>query len=159
MAEQDGAPLDDGDCKLCRDLRTLPSAFVVLETDDWIVFVNQDYLRPGCVWVQAKEHVEGLWAMTDDQAATFGVVTRATSVAMRAAFDAQKIYLVSFGENHPHFHALLIARTNEHVDAADRGLSLVGAYLASKGAADTEVSLASSRAIRDQLAAAGSNVQ
>jgi diadenosine tetraphosphate (Ap4A) HIT family hydrolase len=113
-------------CHLCQDMPDPTSPLVVLDTSDWSVFVREDS-RLGCVWLQAKEHVEGLWAMTEQQVATLGSVMRATSAAMCAALNAEKIYLISLGERHAHFHALLIARTGTDEEKA---IPLVALHLA-----------------------------
>jgi hypothetical protein len=83
----------------------------------------------------AKQHVEGIWQFSDGQAESFGVLLRDLAKRLRNAVAAERVYLVSFGESYPHFHALLITRSEADIDGA-RGLALVGAHLAKSEATD-----------------------
>jgi hypothetical protein len=108
--------------------------------------VHPDYGKPGCLWVAAKTHVEGLWGLTDSQAASFGSVFRAMAGSLLKVTDAEKVYIVSIGESLPHFHALLIARTES--DSDQRGLPLIGEHLV-KGGKGTEAPVHLARLIRE----------
>jgi diadenosine tetraphosphate (Ap4A) HIT family hydrolase len=121
-------------CALCEADVTLPDAVIVERTDHWLVYVHPRYPTPGQVWVQTTEHVEGSWAMNPGQAASFGDVLQRAARAVRIGHRAERVYLVSFGENHQHFHAMLIARRLE--DASNRGLALVAQNLVETGEED-----------------------
>jgi diadenosine tetraphosphate (Ap4A) HIT family hydrolase len=138
------------DCALCADLEVLPAGAVVIDEPEWVVFVHPSYRRDGCLWVQAREHVEGLWSLTDAQAASFAEVARSSAAALRSAAAAPRVYVVSFGENFPHFHALLIARGDD-VPPSDRGLELVGSHLRSKDDRDDAAAIVKAAALRAHL--------
>lgn len=144
---------DAGECGLCAQLHDLPGEAVVLQTGDWAVYVNPSYPGQECVWVQAVSHVEGPWALSDAQADSFGPVVRAAATGLREARGAERIYVVSFGENHQHFHALVIARRAD-IGAQGRGLSLVGAILGSKGTPNVSAAAAMAADIRSHLPSA-----
>ncbi|HVX22616.1 MAG TPA: hypothetical protein VHB02_14810 [Acidimicrobiales bacterium] len=136
-------------CALCQLLDTVPVSLDIHADDDWRVFIHPEYSRPECLWLVANGHVDGLWGMSDAQAGSFGSIVRDVAGLLREACDGQKVYVVSFGENHDHFHALLITR----VDADDglRGLALVNDHL-SKTKKATAAAEAVAAAIRQGLA-------
>jgi diadenosine tetraphosphate (Ap4A) HIT family hydrolase len=133
------------DCELCRRVREGDPSLTVIDTPVWRVFLNEQFPAPGLVWVCAKEHVEGLWALTDEQAASWAVVLRQTAQAMRAALAAERVYVAHFGENHPHFHAVLLNRSAGQESPAEKGVSLLAATLAAKSAPDAADAAAAAR--------------
>ena len=141
---------DTGECGLCAQLHELPTDAVVLRTGDWAVYVNPSYPGQECVWVQAVSHVEGPWALSDAQAGSFGVVMRAAATGLREARGAERVYVISMGENHQHFHALLIARRAD-ISPEGRGLTLVGTILGAKGAPDRVAAAAMAADIRSRV--------
>ena len=111
-------------CELCALAQEPAGQLDLFEADGWRVFVHPEYARANCVWVVATDHAEGLWDLGDRQARSFGTVTRQVAAALRAT-GSVKVYIVSFGENLPHFHALVIGRA----DGDEKGLDLTARHL------------------------------
>jgi len=55
-------------------------------------------------------HAEGWAGLTLPEAAGFGAVSQRVSRAVQAVTGAPTVYFLSFGENYPHLHFLVIAR-------------------------------------------------
>jgi diadenosine tetraphosphate (Ap4A) HIT family hydrolase len=126
-------------------------ALTVSEHSEWKVFINEQFSSPALVWVAARHHVEGLWALTDGQASSWAVVLRETAAAMRSAFEGERVYVAHFGETHPHFHAVMLARSAVPTGEHDRGVVLLAAALASKST-DFEGAVGSAAVMRSHMA-------
>jgi diadenosine tetraphosphate (Ap4A) HIT family hydrolase len=138
------------DCDICRRVVFGDPALTVGETSEWKVFLNEQFTSRPLVWVAARQHVEGLWALTDAQASTWAVVLRETAAAMRTAFAGERVYVAHFGESHPHFHAVMLARSTGAAEPGPRGVSLLATVLASKSTADVVTAARSAAALREQ---------
>jgi diadenosine tetraphosphate (Ap4A) HIT family hydrolase len=123
-------------CALCRAVEQLPAETVVAAGDEWLTYVHPDLAQENCLWVQTRQHVEGLWSMTESQAASMGPTVSRAAQALRRARSAERVYVVSFGENHPHIHALVIARPPANRATEPRGTDLVAAVMSGFGHTD-----------------------
>ena len=117
-------------CELCHRVLELPDDVVILRAGPWICYVNPGFGDLAVV-VQTATHVESLWSMSDDLSSSLGPVMRQVAQALRQLTGAEKIYLLSLGEKHPHLHVLLVPRGQ---DEDLRGLDLIERYLGSGGA-------------------------
>lgn len=102
----------EGACLPC-DLEAASGDAVVYRDPDWACEVAEGYDVPGWYVLRARRHAEGWGSLTLSEAAGFGVVSRAVSRAIQAVTAAPTVYFLSFGENYPHLHFLLIARPTD----------------------------------------------
>ena len=100
------------DCLPC-DLEASDDQDVVYRDDLFSCEVADGYDVPGWYILRVRRHAEGWGALSDDEAAAVGVVSQRVAEAIRAATGASGAYFMSFGENYPHFHFLVIARPAE----------------------------------------------
>lgn len=95
-------------------------------------------------------HAEGWAALTAAEAAGFGPIAQRVAVAIETAIGAAMVYLLSFGEQYPHFHFLVVARAPSL--ASDLRGPAILALLADQR--DPEASLAVAAEVRAALIAA-----
>lgn len=119
-------------CELCRfedSAEGEPPGGWVARGPRWAVRVPHDLPYPGWLVVQARRHVESIADLDPQEAATFGPTVVTTSRAITEVTGAERVYLLVFGENQRHFHALLAARTPE-IPQTERGPALIVKRLA-----------------------------
>ena len=85
---------------------------------------------------------------TTAELADFGAVSQRLATAIQSATGATGTYFLSFGENYPHFHFLVIARDTD-LAPESRGAAILG--LREHGR-DLDASLAVGSRVRDALA-------
>jgi len=112
------------DCLPC-DLEAADDAAIVYRDDDWALEIATGYEVPGWFFLRLRRHAEGWSEPTVEELAGFGPVSKRLSAAIQAATGATHVYFMSFGENYPHFHFLVIARDAE-LPPAFRGAAIVG---------------------------------
>jgi diadenosine tetraphosphate (Ap4A) HIT family hydrolase len=96
-------------CLPC-DLEVAAAPSIVFRDDTWSCDVAEGYDVPGWYILRLRRHAEGWSALSPDEAAGFGAVSQQVAAAIREATGAPTVYFMSFGENYPHFHFLVIAR-------------------------------------------------
>ncbi|GAB2832323.1 HIT family protein [Microbacterium insulae] len=96
-------------CLPC-DLEAADSSAVVFRDDAWSCDVAEGYDVPGWYVLRLRRHAEGWPELSADEAARFGTVSQRIANAIRETTGAAGVYFMSFGENYPHFHFLVIAR-------------------------------------------------
>jgi len=96
------------------------------------------YDVPGWYFLRVRRHADLITGLTPDELATFGQRARDLVAAIKAATAAPAVYLMTFGENYTHFHALVCARDDD-VPPEQRGGSIVRRL---PEACDREASLA-----------------
>lgn len=111
--------MPDHDCLICSMHDTDPDARIFRD-DLWAAEIAPGYEVPGWFFLRTRRHAEALAGLDDDEAATLGRRARDLTRAVEKVTGAQAVYLLHFGENYRHFHALVIARTAD-VPATLRG--------------------------------------
>jgi len=111
------------DCLPCSLENADPDA-VVYRDDTWACEVVNGYEAPGWYFLRLRRHSEGWGGLTTDEAAGFGVVSQRVAAAIQKATGAATVYFMSFGENYPHFHFLVIARP-EGLPSESRGAAIL----------------------------------
>lgn len=111
------------DCLPCT-LENVDPAAVVYRDDTWACEVVDGYEVPGWYFVRLRRHSEGWDGLTPDEAAGFGTVSQRVVQAIQKVTGAPTVYFMSFGENYPHFHFLVIARP-EGLPAESRGAAIL----------------------------------
>jgi diadenosine tetraphosphate (Ap4A) HIT family hydrolase len=89
-----------------------PASRVFLD-DLWAAEVAPGYEVPGWFFLRARRHAEKLTGLDDAEVAGFGRHAHDLVSAVEEATGAPAVYLLSFGENYTHFHALVAARGKE----------------------------------------------
>ena len=102
-----------GDCLLCVMEKAEASA-VVFRDDLWAAEIVPGYDVPGWFILRARRHAERLTGLDDAELSTFARRARDLIASVTDVTGAPATYLLVFGENYPHFHALIAAR-GEHV--------------------------------------------
>lgn len=98
-----------GACLPC-DLESAEPSAIVYRDDTWSLDIADGYDVPGWFILRIRRHAEGWAGPTPDELADFGPLSQRLAAAIQSVTGAPTVYFVSFGENFPHFHFLLIAR-------------------------------------------------
>lgn len=137
------------DCLPC-DLEAAEPAAIVYRDDDWSCEIADGYDVPGWFILRLRRHAEGWAGPSVEELSGFGPVSQKISAAIQSATGATGTYFLSFGENYPHFHFLVIARDAD-LPAESRGAAILG--LRAEGR-DLEAALAVGAKVRTLLVAA-----
>jgi galactose-1-phosphate uridylyltransferase len=105
----EGSPTDAAYCHVCDVCSNGPADSVIYSDDLWTVAVGFDV--PGWFMVMLNRHSDD-WFMglSDPEAATLGPLLRDLGVAAVADADAERVYLMGFGEQWSHFHYMVMSR-------------------------------------------------
>jgi diadenosine tetraphosphate (Ap4A) HIT family hydrolase len=98
-----------GGCLLCEMEHGPPDA-VVFRDQLWAAEVAPGYEVPGWYFLRVRRHAELLTGLSGAELSTLGHRARDLVAAVTAATGAPATYLLHFGENYRHFHALVAAR-------------------------------------------------
>src|SRR3984885_10265230 len=90
----------------------------------WAAEVAPGYEVPGWFFLRARRHAEKLTGLDEAETAAFGRRAHDLVSAVERVTGAPAVYLLSFGENYRHFHALVAARGDE-VPPETRGWALL----------------------------------
>jgi diadenosine tetraphosphate (Ap4A) HIT family hydrolase len=111
------------DCLICSMEETDPAARVFAD-ELWAAEVAPGYEVPGWFFLRARRHAERLTGLDEAETATFGRHAHDLVRAVERVTGAPAVYLLSFGENYRHFHALVAAR-GDQVPPQSRGWALL----------------------------------
>lgn len=114
----------EADCLIC-GLDEAEEADVVFRDELWAAEVVPAYEVPGWYFLRARRHAERITGLDEREQETFGRRARDLVEAVTRATGAETTYMLMFGENHPHFHVLIAARTAE-VPTDRRGGAILG---------------------------------
>ena len=101
-----------GDCLICA-MEDADDAVVVARDDLWALEIVPGYEVPGWFVLRSRRHALGLPGLTPEELATFGPRARDAVAAVTEVTGAPATYLMTFGENYRHFHALIPARGDD----------------------------------------------
>lgn len=116
--------MTDGACLICLLEGSSSDSRVFLD-EHWAAEVAPGYEVPGWFFLRARRHAEKLTGLDDAEVATFGRRAHDLVSAVEKATGAPAVYLLAFGENYTHFHALVAAR-GEQVAPEQRGGAMLG---------------------------------
>ena len=139
----------EAECLLCSMEETSPAARVFLD-DLWAAEVAPGYEVPGWFFLRVRRHAEKLTGLDDTEVATFGRHAQDLVNAVEQTTGAPAVYLLSFGENYRHFHALVAAR-GEEIPPAQRGGALLGLLAESRDPLAAQALVPPVRAAYEQL--------
>jgi diadenosine tetraphosphate (Ap4A) HIT family hydrolase len=97
------------DCAICAMERVEDSS-VVFRDELWAAEIMPGAEVPGWIVLRARRHAERITGLYDDESDAFGRRARDLAAALTDVTAAATTYLLAFCENHPHFHALIVAR-------------------------------------------------
>jgi diadenosine tetraphosphate (Ap4A) HIT family hydrolase len=100
---------DDG-CVICEFVSCVPDEGWVYQDDRWVLGVLSGLEVPGWLVLALRRHAVEATGMDDEEAKAFGPLVAYLTEAMRTATKAERIYLLSYGENAAHWHVLLSPR-------------------------------------------------
>jgi diadenosine tetraphosphate (Ap4A) HIT family hydrolase len=89
-------------CHVCATLKAVSSDQLVYDSGTWAAYPVADV--PGWVMLAARQHVEGMWSLSPEQASGLGEAVRSIGAAVKAVTGADRVHLVFLGEASPHFH-------------------------------------------------------
>lgn len=101
---------------------------VVFRDDLWAAEIGPGMEIPGWFLLRTRRHAELATGLNDPEADTLGRRIRSLVTAVAEVTGAPAVYQMVFGENHRHFHMVIVAR-GEHVTADRRSgdiLKLLG---------------------------------
>ncbi len=100
------------DCLICAQ-EIIDADQRIFADEDWSAGILPGFEVPGWYVLCLRRHGEGITALNEREAATFGPRLRDLSAAVGSATGAPTVYAVSFGESFPHYHVLVMARTDD----------------------------------------------
>jgi len=132
-----------GGCLLCDMEQAAPDA-VVFRDELWAAEVAPGYEVPGWFFLRVRRHAELLTGLDDTELSVLGRRARDLVAAVTEATGAPATYLLHFGENYRHFHALVAARGTD-IPPGQRGGNILSLL---PGHADPAGSIALVPAVR-----------
>ncbi|MGW7069419.1 hypothetical protein ACWGII_34280 [Streptomyces sp. NPDC054855] len=102
----------DADCFMC-GLEQSDDTNVVFRDPLWSGEQVPGYDVPGWFVLRVRRHAERITGLNEAELASFARRARDLVAAVTEATGAPATYLMVFGENHPHFHALITARGDD----------------------------------------------
>ena len=135
------------DCLPC-DLEAAESAAIIYRDNNWSCEIADGYDVPGWFILRLRRHAEGWSGPTAEELSDFGPISQKVATAIQKATGATGVYFMSFGENYPHFHFLLMARDAD-LPPESRGAAILGLRADGRNRA---ASLAIGQKVRDALA-------
>ncbi|MEY2568119.1 MAG: hypothetical protein QOE35_2648 [Actinomycetota bacterium] len=138
------------DCQICarETAADEPPGGWVLRTERWSACVAEGYEAPGWLFLQTIRHTEGPMGMDSEEAGELGLDIAHLTSAIQAVTDAEKVYVLAYGERFPHFHLVLIPR----MPFAPPELMGPGLFTRVDDIIDVAEAAATAAAIRDVLA-------
>ena len=115
--------MPDSECLICSMEESDPASRVFLD-ELWAAEVAPGFEVPGWFFLRSRRHAEKLTGLDEAETATFGRHAHDLVSAVEQVTGAPAVYLLSFGENYRHFHALAAAR-GERVPPELRGWGLL----------------------------------
>jgi diadenosine tetraphosphate (Ap4A) HIT family hydrolase len=130
-------------CLLCEMEQAAPDA-VVFRDQLWAAEIAPGYEVPGWFFLRVRRHAELLTGLDDAELSALGPRARDLVAAVTEATGAPATYLLHFGENYRHFHALVAARGAD-IPAERRGANILGLL---PGHVDAPAAVALAAAVR-----------
>lgn len=99
------------ECLLCAT-EDADDASIVFRDELWAAEVVEGMEVPGWFVLRSRRHAETITGLDDAELGSLARRTRDLVAAVSEITAAPATYLMVFGENHPHFHILVTARTD-----------------------------------------------
>ena len=135
-------------CFICRKhnrQEPAPPGGYIYEDDHWMVCHAPGKLEPlGTLFIESKRHFLDFAEFNDEEQASYGILAKRISAALKQLTNAERIYHVSMMEGVPHFHVWLIPRTK---DISEHGV----AFLARDDSCNEEDAFALANKLRETM--------
>jgi len=113
-------------CFICRKhngQEAAPPGGYIYEDKHWMVCHAPGKLGPlGTLFIESKRHFLDFAEFNDEEQASYGILAKRISWALKQLTNAERIYQVSMVEGVPHFHVWLIPRTK---DISEHGVAFL----------------------------------
>jgi len=96
-------------CLICAQ-ENAPDASVIWRDDLFACEITPGFEVPGWIVVRVRRHTVGWPGLDDAEVAEVGRRIQDTVAAAAEVSGAPKVYVLTFGEAFPHFHALIAPR-------------------------------------------------
>jgi diadenosine tetraphosphate (Ap4A) HIT family hydrolase len=103
----------DSTCAICRihGHGELSAAFEIARSASWLLRHHPDPAPlAGWLLLDARRHLGGPLAFTDQEAASWGLAVRSASRLVQGLTGCDRVYAIAFGEGAQHLHLHLIPR-------------------------------------------------
>lgn len=97
------------ECVIC-DLVAGENRTTVFEDELWSAGVLEGLEVPGWIVLAQRRHAVGPASMESQEAASLGPLIQRLAASIERAIPADRVYVVAYGENAPHWHLLLSPR-------------------------------------------------
>ena len=104
--------MPDSECLICSMEESDPASRVFLD-ELWAAEVAPGFEVPGWFFLRSRRHAEKLTGLDEAETATLGRHAHDLVSAVEQVTGAPAVYLLSFGEDYRHFHALVAARGDQ----------------------------------------------
>jgi len=113
-------------CFICRKhngQEAAPPGGYIYEDKHWMVCHAPGKLGPlGALFIESRRHFLDFAEFNDEEQASYGILAKRISSALKQLTNAERIYQVSMVEGVPHFHVWLIPRTK---DISEHGVAFL----------------------------------
>jgi diadenosine tetraphosphate (Ap4A) HIT family hydrolase len=134
-------------CHVCEALGSLPPEAIVYDQGPWTAYKMAD--APGWISLGTKRHGEGIWTLTDEEAASLGPAARSVAAALMEVTGAELVHNVYLGTGAKHYHMGFFPRMPGEAALFSNDHLLQGI----KELGDPDAALATCAAVRDAIAA------
>jgi hypothetical protein len=102
----------DAACQICEreTSEEEPLGGWILRTELWSACVADGFEIPGWIFLELRRHAEGPMAMDGAEASELGPLLVQLTAGVERATQAEKVYVLAFGELFAHFHFVLAPR-------------------------------------------------
>ncbi|WNV83008.1 hypothetical protein [Umezawaea sp. Da 62-37] len=101
--------LADAECLMC-GMESVDEASIVFRDELWAAEIVPAFAVPGWFVLRSRRHAERITGLNDDELHSLARRARDLVGAVTEVTGAPATYLLVFGENYPHFHAVVTAR-------------------------------------------------
>jgi diadenosine tetraphosphate (Ap4A) HIT family hydrolase len=92
---------------------------IVYQDEHWLArSISSKPAVAGWLLLQARRHIGDSGDFNAAEAASFGSVLQRTTLAVREATGALRVYIASLNEGNPHFHSHVLPRLDEMPNGA-----------------------------------------
>ncbi len=99
-------------CLIC-DMETVDETFRVFRDELWACEIVPGFEVPGWFVLRVRRHAERLTGLNNTELELLAFRAHDVVAAVTAVTGAPATYFMVFGENNPHFHALIAARGHD----------------------------------------------
>ena len=107
-------------CFVCRKhngQEAAPPGRYIYEDEHWMICHAPGKLGPlGTLFVESRRHFLDYAEMTDEEAASLGIVMRKIYYALKLHTEAERVYQVTMMDGAPHVHSWLVPRRKEDTE-------------------------------------------